>query len=323
MQPSTTKVHINRPLTNISVAYMQSANNFIAGSVFPVVPVEKKSDSYFVYTKGDWFRDEFQVRASATESAGSGYNVGTENYNCVKLSLHKNIDDDTRRNSDLPLNPDRDATEFLTQRFLVKREKLWANKYFKNGVWATDITGVASSPSAGEVVKWGDYAASSPISNIDDGKEEILKKTGYEPNTLVLGYSVFKKLKEHPDVVDRLKYTSDESITEQMLAKRFGVERIFVAKAIENTGKEGETDAYSFVHGNQALLCYVAPRPSLLIPSAGYIFAWNGISDGMGETIAIKKFRMEAIESDRLEASFAQDQKVVASDMGYFFKDIV
>ena len=62
-QPNVNNVHIDAILTNISVAYLQNTANFIADKVFPVIPVDKKSDLYFKYTKEDWFRDEAQRRA--------------------------------------------------------------------------------------------------------------------------------------------------------------------------------------------------------------------------------------------------------------------
>ena len=71
-EPTLGSVHVNRPLTNISQAYIQDSADFVADKIFPVVPVQKQSDRYFVYTKGDWFRDEAQIRAPATESAGGG-----------------------------------------------------------------------------------------------------------------------------------------------------------------------------------------------------------------------------------------------------------
>jgi hypothetical protein len=76
-QPTQGSVHVNRPLTMISVAYMQDQAEFIADKVFPVVPVDKQSDLYYVYTKNDWFRDEAKPRAAGTESAGGGYNLST------------------------------------------------------------------------------------------------------------------------------------------------------------------------------------------------------------------------------------------------------
>jgi hypothetical protein len=38
------QVHIDAPLTNLTTAYVQSQDNFIADKVFPIVGVEKQSD---------------------------------------------------------------------------------------------------------------------------------------------------------------------------------------------------------------------------------------------------------------------------------------
>ena len=82
-QPTMGQSHVDAVLTNISVAYAQQAGNFIADKVFPTVPVDKKSDKYFTYTKNDWFRDEAQRRGPGTEPAGGGYNLSTDTYSCV------------------------------------------------------------------------------------------------------------------------------------------------------------------------------------------------------------------------------------------------
>lgn len=313
-QPSINSVHIDRPLTNISVAYIQSQSNFIASRVFPVVPVDKKSDTYFTYTKNDWFRDEAQRRAPATESAGSGYGLGTATYSCDVWAFHKDVDDQTRANSDSPLNPDRDATQFVTSRMLLRQEKQWAADFFVTGVWGTSTT-----PSA----LWSNYSTSDPIEDIEAGKQTILTNTGFMPNTLVLGYPVFRQLKNHPDIVDRIKYTSAENITTAMLARLFELDNVYVAMATNATNNEGETAAYSLVQGKHALLAYVNPTPGLLAPSAGYTFNWTGISGGLGTNIAVSRFRMDALKADRIEAEAAWDNKLVATDLGYFLESVV
>jgi len=52
MQPTSSGVHVDAVLTNISVAYIQNAMNFIAGRIFPTVPVTKQSDGYINLTIG-------------------------------------------------------------------------------------------------------------------------------------------------------------------------------------------------------------------------------------------------------------------------------
>lgn len=316
-QPTATQVHVNAPLTNISIAYIQSADAFIASRVFPIVPVDKKSNVYYAYTKNDWFRDEAAPRGPSTESVGSGYNTdGSPSYNCKRNAIHKDIDDEVRGNFDNPLDPDRDATQWVTQRILLRQEVAWTSTYFTTGVWGTD-----STPTN----LWSDYAASDPISDVRTGIRTILATTGFKPNKLVLGYDVFLKLQDHPDIIDRLKYTggATRAVTREQLAALFDIEEVLVCEAIKATNIEGETAAYSFVQGKHALLTYAPKVPSLLQPSGGYIFAWKGISNGMGKSVAIKKFRMEQITSDRIEAEYAFDQKLVAADMGYFFNGAV
>lgn len=316
-QPTSQAVHVNVPLTNISVAYIQSEDNFIANKVFPIVPVDKKSDVYYIYTKADWFRDEAQMRKGGTQSAGSGYGLSTTSYECIPYAIHKDIDDQTRANTDSILNPDRDATTFVTQRLLLKQEIQWVSDYFTTSIWGTDKT---------VTTQWDNYTSSTPLEDVDDGISTILSNTGFRANTLVIGWNVFKRLRRHPHIVDLLKYTNSGAamnVTPALLAQVLGVDRVLISQAIKNTGLEGETASYSFIAGNSALLCYTTNAPSLMSPTAGYIFMWKDISRGLGKTIGIKKFRMEEIESDRIEGQIAFADKVVATDLGYFFPSVV
>jgi hypothetical protein len=322
-QPSINSVHVDAILTNISVAYLQKQDNFIADKVFPVVAVDKKSDKYFTYTKNDWFRDEAQRRADGTESAGSGYNLSTGTYSADVWAFHKDVGDQTVANADAPLNPLREATEFVTHRLLLRKELQFVSDFFTTGVWADDVTGVAGAPSSGEVKQWSDYSSSDPINDIETAKSEILSNTGMEANTLVLGYEVFRQLKNHPDLVDRIKYTSSQTITEDMLARMFDLDRVLVAKAVKATNNEGASEAYSFAYGKSALLCHVASAPGLLTPSAGYTFSWTGVSGGIGSTIGVSSFRMESLKAERVEAEMAFDNKVIGADLGYFWTTIV
>lgn len=319
-QPTVYESHVDRPLTNISIAYIQDQDHFVSTKVFPMLNVAKKSDQYYTFTQADWFRDEARPRAEATESAGSGYNLSTDSYLCNKFALHKDVDDDVVENSDNPLQPYADATRFVTHKMLLKQENEWVSAYFATSKWGRDRTGGT------HFTQWNNHANSDPIGDVKTGKTYILNNTGFMPNTLVMGYEVFQQLEDHPDIVDRIKYTSvvtGSTVTEQLLASMFGIERVLVAKSIYDTGPEGGTASYSFFLGKNALLCYVAPNPSLLTPTAGYKFVWTGISQGIGTNVGIKRFRMEELNADRIEAQMAWDDKLVGSNLGYYFSGAV
>ena len=285
--------------------------------------MDKKSDKFFTYTKNDWFRDEAQRRAGGTESAGGGYGLSTDNYSADVFAFHKDLDDQTLANADAPLNPLREATEFVTRRLMLRKEIQWNTDFFAGGIWGNDYDGVAGTPSSNEVKQWSDYAASDPIDDIEDAKAGILSTTGMEPNTLVLGYDVFRALKNHPDIVDRIKYTSAQTVTADMLAAMFDIPRVIVSKGVKATNNEGATGAYAFTSGKKALLAYVAPTPGLLTPSAGYSFSWTGVSGGIGSTVGVTSFRMESLKAERVEAEMAFDNKVIAADLGWFWDSVV
>lgn len=316
-QPTRSEVHVNRPLTNISIAFMQQANKFVSTQVFPNIPVQKQSDRFFVYEKGQWFRVEAQKRAPGTESAGSGFNIdNTPTFFTDVFAVHKDVDDQTRQNADNPINLDRDATEFVTQQGLLKREQEWSDAFFTTGVWDTDLTGGV------DFTQWDD-AASTPIEDIHEQSLTIARATGFKPNVLVLGPDVFNALRNHADILDRIKFTQRGVVTTELLAALFDVERVLVPEGVVNSAKEGAADSIDFFFGKQALLAFSNPRPSILTPSAGYTFSWNGLLGAGAMGNRISRFRMEQLKSDRIELEMAFDMKVVASELAVFFDSAV
>ena len=311
-QPTSLDVHVDAILTNISVAYMQESYAFVASRAFPQVSVNKQTDKYFTYTQADFFRDQVQRRADGTESAGTGYGLSTASYSCDVYALHKDIGDQTRANADAPLNPDMDATRFLTQQMLIRQEVEWAAAAFTTGVWGTDAT-----PST----LW-DAASSTPIADVETAKNTVLTNTGYVPNTVIMSYKVMSALMDNSDIIDRIKYTSQDSVSEELLARLFGVDRVMVMAGTYNTAAEGATASYSQIGDKDVLVAYVAPSAGLMVPSAGYTMLWNGVSQGFGTSTAVARYRMDTLRADRIEIESAWDTKIVSSALGYFLSNV-
>lgn len=321
--PTLSQVHVDAILTNTSLAYIQSADNFIASKVFPIVPVDKQSDLYFKYTKEDWFRDDAKVRADGAEAATAGYNLSTDNYFAHVYAVKKAIGDQLMANYDVPLDPLRDAARFTAQLILNRMEGEFVSSFIKTGVWGTDYTGVSGTPSAGQFKQWSDLANSDPIQDIEDAKSDILSTTGFEANKLVLGYDVYKTLRNHPDIIDRVKYTGNQVPDTAYLAQLFGLDEVLVAKAVKNTAAEGQTGAFGFTFGKAALLVHAASAPGILTPSAGYNFMWRGVSEGLGLTVGTKQYRLEQNAATYVESQVGMDFKLVAADLGAYFASAV
>lgn len=328
-QPTQSDLHVDVPLTNISVAYLQDESAYVADRVFPRVPVQKQSDLYWKYHKSEWRRTDVERRAPSTETPGVGWNVETAQYFAHVYGVHKDIDDQLRANADSPFNLNRDATRFVTDQLLLKRDIDWSNTYFASGVWDTDLSGVASSPTSGEFLRW-DESGSDPIGDVTSEVIALRENTGMSPNTLVVNPYVLHALRNHADILERIKYTQRGIVSEDLLASLFGVDKILVTWASLNTGERfqdpsssDDNATYQFINGRHALLVYANPNPSLMTPSGGYTFTWNGYLGGNNRGIRIKRFRQENIASDRIEGEMTYDMNVVSSDVGAFFSDAV
>lgn len=323
--PTMQNAHVDRALTNISVSYMQDASAFIADKVFPIVPVKRQSDIFYTYSKADFMRDEAQVRGAATESAGGDYGVeASDPYYCRKHAFHKDVTPEERVNYDEPLDADKDGTDFVTQKMLIRREMQWASNYFKAGVWGREISGVASDATDGQALQW-DLATSNPIKDITDAAVKMAGETGYKPNTLVLSPYAFNALKNHEDILDRIKYTQKGIVTADILASLFEVDNVYIAWSVVNSAAKGADAAVDFIMGKHAMLCYSNPRPALRKPSAGYIFAWTGLegAGAYGNRIVRLPMDLLGLGTERIEGEIAFDSKVICKDLGVFFKDIV
>lgn len=319
-QPTQRNVHVNRPLTNISIAFMNSREDFIADKVFPIVPVSKQSDLYYIYDKAQWFRTDAQKRGPGQESAGSGYKMSTGQYFAHVWALHKDVSDQERANTDDPLDADRDATEFVMEQMLLRREKEFVDNFFKTGIWIGSSTGSDVTPAA----LWD--VVSDPIKDVRAQARAMKRKTGRKPNTLIVSGEVDDALRDNAAVLDRISGGAlpgnPALVTPQLLAMAFGVERYIVAESIENTAAEDQAMVGSAIYGKHALLCYSEPNPGLRKPSAGYIFNWTGLLGG-ASAVQMKRFRMEHLNSDRVEGEMAWDMKQVAAELGVFFASVI
>lgn len=311
-QPTPGDVHIKAALTNVSVAWIQAQDAYVADKIFPVVSVNNQSDLYYKFDKDDFLRDEAKPRSPAAESAGGGYKFTTGTYQCIVEAFHKDIDDQTRANADTAFQLDQQGTEFVTQKLLIRRESRWLGSFFKTGVWGTDIT---------PTNLW-DTANSTPKKDVSAGRLAIQLTSGFKPNTLAMGPQVFEALTYNADIQNQFKYTSADSIDTAMMARYFNIDRVLVIDAVSSTAVEGAASAVNFMAGKHALLCYSAPAPGIMQPTAGYTFAWTGFTGAIGGW-RMKKFRMENISSDRIEGEMSYDFQVVAPELGYFLHDLV
>lgn len=311
--PSVNEVHIDAALTNLSVGYRNSA--FIADELAPVVPVRKQSDKYFVYDEArEVFRQSDDRRAPGAEANEVNFALSSDNYYCEDHALTSVIPDEERENADPVIQPNIDRTEFL-------RAKIDLNKEIELADMLTDATVLTQSATLAGASQWSD-PTSDPIAAIEAQKATIMASVQTLPNTLVLPYQVYAKVRVHPKIIERIAYGSVGAVNEALLAQIFDVERVLVPRAFKNTASPGQAPAMSYVWGKHALLAYVPRRAALKQVALTYTFAWTGAPGSVGGH-RVELWREERRKADVLRVQRYYDQKVIAAGAAYLWKNAV
>jgi hypothetical protein len=327
------QVHVDQPLTNLTVAYLQSTTGFIADRVFPNVPVSKQTDLYYIYDRAEYNRNPgLKQMAPRTRPERSGMTLSQDSYSIKVYAEAADFDFQTLANEDTVLQIRQAEAERLTMKMLVGREKMWADTYFTSGIWATEYTGVSGTPSTGEVKQWDDYDASTPIIDVTNAKRAAqLASGGFRPNIMVVTRDVRDVLVHHPDILARLNggaTVSDTAlVTDQKLAEIFEVSEFLVSDAIENTAAVGLAENNAFINTKKVALYYRPVSPGLRVPSAGYNFTWAELDNSSGYGVEIRSYTGEHLTiegiAEEIHSVMAFDMKVVGNEMGVFFADII
>jgi len=261
--PLPSQIHIDKALENISISY--KPGDFIADRAVPAVPVKNESDKFFVFSN-DMMSLPETIRANGAESKRATFNISTSSYQCDEHALKDYVTARDRNNADKAINPEIDVTESLTRKILIRKEWDCAQMLQNKSNWANNTS--LTSTYAWSV----NTTLTNPITNIDSATSKIIQTSGYKPNKLVLNHATFVAAKEHTSIIDRVKYTSADSVTEPMLAKLFNVQEVLVGSAIYEAAEEGLASDMQFIWTNAAFLAYMEPAAGLRKASAAYTF---------------------------------------------------
>jgi hypothetical protein len=317
-QPTAGDVHVNVPLTNFSQKFIQSAAGFVGLTGMPNLPVGKQSDLYYVFDRDDFFRDDAEERADGAESSGGAFQLSTDPYFARVYAHHKDVTDRQRQNADAGVNLDQSSTQYVTHKLMIRREALFAAAFMGTSIWSTDF-----SPTT----KWED-ATAVPISEIRTGKRTVQQLTGMRPNRAIFGRQAYDTLLDNEDILARIgggaTVEVPAMVMRQRLAELLELEQIFVMDGIRTTSAKGAATATrAFFPGEDDVLLYYAPNAvGLDEPTAGVSFSWTGPAGNTPAGMRIKRFRMENLEADRIEAQMSFAYKVTGPDLGYYINNV-
>lgn len=322
-QPNLRGALVAGPLANVSIAYKNPDDAYIANAVFPIIDNVPPEAKIARYPKGAWFRDEAGPRAPGTRARRGGYPIDYIDISTEEFAFAKEVTDEDRDIAEWqnapPLSPDSEAIEFCTDKNLLNKEVRTAYIVL-NSTWC----GVAGEDAGG---LWAAGSGNTFLADVRARVETIRSGTGRRPNTLVIDEGTYNSLKEESTVLDKIKYTQLGVLTKQLLAAILDLREIIVATAIKSTAKE-KKDGTDFTAVNiweknagkgSAFLFYKPVSAGLKMPSAGYQVRKRYRINGL--PVRTTSWREEAEHQDVYEVAEETQILQVASDCGFLWYD--
>lgn len=320
-------------LSNIAMAYFQNASNYFAKAIFPTCPVQLSSDIFYRFSKEDLLRDNWQRKPEYGQVMPAVVSEDTDTYHCtvdqmiMNISQIRQTDLMRRQGPNLARDPKQQRTRTMAEQANIHQDIMFAKKYFQSGAWGNEWAGVDSTTTTGKQFIKFSNGNSDPLKFIDDRMTEMRENTGRTPNRLALGANTFKALKQHPGILERVKYggstPNPATVTENVLAQLFGVEKLVVLNSIMNKAEQGAEAEMSFIGDpNALLLAYATNAPAVDEPSAGYIFTWDMLGNGQYMPV-MHRIKNDASHVEEIEGLMAIDMKKTADDLAVFCADVV
>jgi hypothetical protein len=298
---------VSKALQNVSLHFKNE--EYIWPKVFGEVPVKNESGHYWVYTKD--FRLDETYRADKTESNQVSWKASTASYVIERHALKDSVSQRDRDNSDLPGGSiDNDTTEFLTDKLNLRMEYEGQKLLFTTTTFSSNATLTTAT-------SWNyNTTTSAPIQNGLSATGYVLAVSGKRVNKVVTNWDVLAALKENNNVYNRLAYTKDKMLTEQILASMFDVGEFLVGTAYYETNQEGLDATSSAIWPADALFMYQESKPGIKKLTTAHILRNNYY----GMPYKVSKWYEKRIDADWIEVEYKATPKAVCTLTAYLFK---
>jgi len=318
--------HVDAVLSNISVDFSQG-EGFVADKLFPVFPVKKESDVFYVMGR-EKFRPTATKRARGTVANTWKSGFTTDSYVCEEDALQGAVDDRDYANYDSPLDPEVEVVQGLTAVIQLGFEKEAAEIIRNPSTYpSSDLYG---NPTA----KFDTGGTSITMQrDIMVKARAVQSRIGKWPNTILIPPMVAMYMSLDDEITDLVKYIVNNAPLDSIPALIRGAQdswlmpsvlwgmRVLVPSALEDTTKESQvsnatTDIktpLTDIWGDDIWIGYCEPMPGLRKVSFGYTFE--------ARPFQTKRWRNEEAESNMFRVSRISVRKVMCSAAGALLTD--
>lgn len=260
---------IDPVLSEIAQGYRNA--DMVGMALFPQVPVAQRGGKIVAFNKEDFaLYNTARAPGANTKRVQFGYTAG--NYSLVQHALEAVAPWELQQEADAVARIQYAAMAVRKVQNIIalRLEKAQADLATTAASYAA-----ANKTTLSGTSQWSDYSGTSnPSKDIETAKDAIRAQIGRRGNTVILGAAVWKAVRQHPAIIDRIKYTGRDSITLDMLATLWGVDRVLVGDAVYTDASGVMTDVW----GKFVVVAYtnIGSVADLGEPSYGYTYRLDG-----------------------------------------------
>lgn len=326
-------VHVDKPLSNFSIAHWQDTDQFVCQKFFNVIPVTNASDVYTTYPQG-YFNRVYDTRRSEEGLANTvGYKTKDEKYSVDEDALRIFISDKKRANADSHRVLDEEASRVVTDAIMLGKEVEFADQFLsETSPWTVKYKGTVAAQA-----QW-DGTNGDPIKEVLKAQVEMVKHgSGRRPNKGIITLDLYVELRERADFLERVFGMGSNDrpgmISLKAMAALFELDELLIMQTVQNIATDGIEDPgtglppveNAFVTDKTFFMAHVPAGSGLFTATAGTTFAWNQyIPHGLNAGPAIRRYRpQDGRKGEFIEAELAIDQRVVSPDLGVLWTNML
>lgn len=313
MGATAENLHVDKLLTAFAMGYRP--DGFIADMILPTVQVDKQTDLYPVFDRGDRLRAEDDERAPNTMARRVTENVGSDTYHCRNYALSSPAAIEDKANADPALVSlkGEGKVRLVMDKLAIGWEKRILSKV-SSGTNVGSYSAVSSAwNEAGDVL--GDL--NTAIDNI-----KYANGVGKGNITVLFGPRAWDSARRDATVRNLIYGTNNGGgyVSEQGMTNLLDVKRILVAGAFENTAAEGQSESISPIMNDDVLVYYTPDSPTIDLPSFGYSIRWvgNGLANWNVERHPYDTRR----KCEDIEVGYYQDEKITGASYGFLLESV-
>lgn len=303
----------NPVLTATLTKFVLEQSGLVGQLIAPLFLTGQQSAKYYVFDKENFVSIPTGLeRAPSTPYQRTNLKLSDDSYSCVNRGIEVPVDDEERAKYRDAFSADEAAMRRARNVMIINHERR-----------VKTLATAAGVPNSSASNAWDAYdnADSDPVGDTDVIKEVVRTGSGLVVNLMVISVTVFNALKEHPKILDKIKYSQRGVVTREILQEVFGIPQIAIAGAVENTAADGQTATLADIWGDKVFFGHVEPSSDLQAPNFARTFVWTAQSGPDG--VLVESYREDNIQSDIHRAKQHTDEKMTGSELGYWLDSVL